>query len=156
MSVQTQIDRLASAKAAIKTAVEGKGVTVPDGTLLDGMAALIDAIEAGGDNNFYVEATTFAVNTSSYTVNHNIGKKPGFCAYFAYPNNVTQWKTPSGMAFAASGSINADNQLVKVQNGVYSSTGGLFSFNSLSDISATFAPFGSFKAGYTYAFVFWG
>lgn len=48
MSIQTQIDRLASAKAAIKTAIEGKGVTVPDGTLLDGMAALIGSIEAGG------------------------------------------------------------------------------------------------------------
>ena len=48
MSVQTQIDRLASAKAAIKTAIEGKSVTVPDGTLLDGMASLIESIEAGG------------------------------------------------------------------------------------------------------------
>ena len=34
--------------ASIVAAVEGKGVTVPDGTLLDGMAALIDSIEAGG------------------------------------------------------------------------------------------------------------
>ena len=48
MSVQTEISRLESAKAAIKTAVEGKGVTVPDATLLDGMAALIESIEAGG------------------------------------------------------------------------------------------------------------
>lgn len=48
MSVQSEITRLQNAKAAIKTAVEGKGVTVPDGTLLDGMAALIESIEAGG------------------------------------------------------------------------------------------------------------
>lgn len=47
MSVQNQIDRLASAKAAIKTAIEGKGVTVPDTTLLDGFAELIEAIQAG-------------------------------------------------------------------------------------------------------------
>lgn len=50
MSVQSEITRLQNAKAAIKTAIEGKGVTVPDGTLLDGMAALIDGIEAGGGN----------------------------------------------------------------------------------------------------------
>lgn len=156
MSVQTELTRITNAKAAIKTAIEGKGVTVPAGTLLDGMASLIESIEAGGDNNFYVEAATFAVDTPSYTVNHNIGKKPGFCAYFAYPNNVTQWTTPDGMAFAASGSKNMLNQLVKVQNKYYSSTSGQFSFNSLSDISATFSPYGSFKAGYTYAFVFWG
>ena len=48
MSIQTELTRITNAKAAIKTTIEGKGVTVPDGTLLDGMAALIDAIEAGG------------------------------------------------------------------------------------------------------------
>ena len=47
MSIQTELTRLTNAKAAIKTAIEGKGVTVPDGTLLDGMAALIESIESG-------------------------------------------------------------------------------------------------------------
>lgn len=47
MSIQTELTRITNAKAAIKTAIEGKGVTVPDGTLLDGMAALIESIEAG-------------------------------------------------------------------------------------------------------------
>ena len=48
MSIQSEIDRITNAKAAIKTAIEGKGVTVPEATLLDGMAALIESIEAGG------------------------------------------------------------------------------------------------------------
>ena len=48
MSVQSEITRLQNAKAAIKAAIEGKGVTVPTWTLLDGMAALIESIEAGG------------------------------------------------------------------------------------------------------------
>ena len=48
MSIQTELARIKNAKAAIKAAIEGKGVTVPDGTLLDGMAALIESIEAGG------------------------------------------------------------------------------------------------------------
>ena len=48
MSIQTELTRLTNAKAAIKAAIESKGVTVPDATLLDGMAALINAIEAGG------------------------------------------------------------------------------------------------------------
>ena len=52
MSIQTELTRITNAKAAIKTAIEGKGVTVPDGTLLDGMAALIESIEAGGGYNF--------------------------------------------------------------------------------------------------------
>ena len=48
MSIQTELTRIINAKAAIKTAIEGKGVTVPSDTLLDGMAALIESIEAGG------------------------------------------------------------------------------------------------------------
>ena len=48
MSIQTELTRLTNAKAAIKTAIEGKGVTVPSDTLLDGMASLIESIEAGG------------------------------------------------------------------------------------------------------------
>ncbi|MGM9590624.1 MAG: hypothetical protein ACI3V0_10695 [Faecousia sp.] len=47
MSVQTEITRLESAKTEIASAIAGKGVTVPDGTRLDGLAALIDSIEAG-------------------------------------------------------------------------------------------------------------
>lgn len=52
MSIQTELTRITNAKAAIKAAIEGKGVTVPDGTLLDGMAALIESIQAGGGGSF--------------------------------------------------------------------------------------------------------
>lgn len=57
MSVQGEISRLENAKAAIKAAVEGKGVSVPDGTLLDGMAALIESIQAGGGASWVTVAT---------------------------------------------------------------------------------------------------
>ena len=50
MSVQSEINRLATAKTAIGTAIAGKGVAVPSGTKLDGMAALIDGIESGGED----------------------------------------------------------------------------------------------------------
>lgn len=42
MSIQTELTRIINAKAAIKAAIEGKGVTVPAGTLLDGMAVWND------------------------------------------------------------------------------------------------------------------
>lgn len=88
MSIQTELTRITNAKAAIKAAVEGKGVTVPDGTLLDGMAALIEAIEAGGGgleyNRLYPAATgTFTVtertafsNDSPYILQHDAGVIP--------------------------------------------------------------------------------
>ena len=47
MSTKTEITRLQNAKSSIKTAIEGKGVTVPDNTKLDGMAELINSISSG-------------------------------------------------------------------------------------------------------------
>ena len=66
MSIQTELSRLTNAKAAIQAAIEGKGVTVPDGTLLDGMAALIDSIETGGGGSANPTATAKAVNFRDY------------------------------------------------------------------------------------------
>lgn len=50
MSVQSEITRLQNAKTALKTAIEGKGVTVPNNTKLDGYADLVDNISAGGSD----------------------------------------------------------------------------------------------------------
>lgn len=47
MSIASEISRLQGAKADIKTAIEGKGVTVPLATKLDGYADLVDAIPQG-------------------------------------------------------------------------------------------------------------
>ena len=68
MSIQTELTRLTNAKAAIQTAIEGKGVTVPSGTLLDGMAALIESIEAGGGGS----GTVSGYATGTYTVASDI------------------------------------------------------------------------------------
>ena len=68
MSIQTELTRITNAKAAIKTAIEGKGVTVPDGTLLDGMAALIESIEAGGGGGAGNIATGSITNSAGYGV----------------------------------------------------------------------------------------
>ena len=77
MSIQTELARITNAKAAIKTAIEGKGVTVPDGTLLDGMAALIESIEAGGGCTITSGSFTPASDpTYGYTFTHGLGKIP--------------------------------------------------------------------------------
>ena len=90
MSIQTELTRITNAKSAIKTAIEGKGVTVPDGTRLDGMAALIAGIEAGG--KIYVETVTFTSQTREYTINHNLGEKPNFFMAFCM-DKVDQYGT---------------------------------------------------------------
>lgn len=84
MSVQTEISRLESAKQAIAAAIADKGVTVPSGTMLDGMAPLIESIVAGGgtdngplslldEGSFKLTART---GTGSYTIQHNAGVIP--------------------------------------------------------------------------------
>ena len=62
MSIQTELTRLTNAKAAIKTAIEGKGVTVPEATLLDGMASLIESIEEGGAPSLQSKSVTYTAN----------------------------------------------------------------------------------------------
>lgn len=82
MSIQTELTRLTNAKAAIKTAIEGKGVTVPSGTLLDGMASLIESIEAGG-SGVEVETGSFTLSseikiygTDGYSIVHGLSGSP--------------------------------------------------------------------------------
>ena len=84
MSIQTELTRITNAKAAIKTAIEGKGVTVPAGTLLDGMAALIESIEAGGG----VSGITYGIYIPSVTgtrhiIEHGLGVVPKLFAICA-------------------------------------------------------------------------
>ena len=90
MSIQTELTRITNAKAAIKTAIEGKGVTVPDGTLLDGMASLIESIQAGSGGFENIQTVTGSFTPESlietptqnlpsinaFTVEHNAGFVP--------------------------------------------------------------------------------
>lgn len=86
MSIQTELTRIINAKAAIKTAIEGKGVTVPDGTLLDGMAALIESIEAGGGGgDFTLGEFTLAADTKDYILAEDIDE-PTFIAVYKVEN----------------------------------------------------------------------
>ena len=61
MSVQSEITRLENAKNSISTAITNKGVAVPSGTKLDGMAALIGNIESGGAN-LQTKSVTYTAN----------------------------------------------------------------------------------------------
>ena len=67
MSIVSEVNRLKDAKTAIKTAIEGKGVTVPDATMLEGMAALIESIQAGSGGNLVTGEVTFESDLNLYT-----------------------------------------------------------------------------------------
>ena len=113
MDIQTELTRITNAKAAVKAAIEGKGVTVPDGTLLDGMAVLIDSIETGGgaENLFGTYFETGSIIpasdiTSDYTIEFQINfmQVPGnsytpyynFFLWCSIPPGYTSVEIPKG------------------------------------------------------------
>lgn len=77
MSIANEIQRLQSAKADIKTAIENKGVTVGDGTI-DTYADLISQISVGGEGLKYASGTVEFTNTSTQSLvfYHNLGVVP--------------------------------------------------------------------------------
>ena len=98
MSIQTELTRITNAKAAIRTAIEGKGITVPSGTLLDGMASLIESIQAGGDFNSTIVKGSFTLSertkipnqtypsSDAFMIEHNSGFVPR--AVFLYTEKI--------------------------------------------------------------------
>lgn len=84
MSIQTELTRIINAKAAIKAAIEGKGITVPDATLLDGMAALIESIEAGGGATGITTGVYIPTSTGyDNVITHGLGVIPKLFAICA-------------------------------------------------------------------------
>ena len=139
MSIQAELTRITNAKAAIKTAIEGKGVTVPDGTLLDGMAALIESIEAGGgsgggDGGWAIDG--FALLSGTFTPEADITS--GY-----YKIKVGTYKTAPTKVYSALYIIDGfpDGSTTKhgiaaigttmVQNGSYSNRGAYLKISSL-------------------------
>ena len=97
MSIQTELTRLTNAKAAIQTAIEGKGVTVPSGTLLDGMASLIEGIKTEK-----VITGTFTVesDTGSYNIDYrpqSVEEWPSWLIIIAEKDTPTEYFSFEGV-----------------------------------------------------------
>lgn len=103
MAIYDQINRIKNAKAAIKTAIEGKGVTVGNGTI-DTYADKIDQIQQGGD-----ATTVMLVERTGTSITIPVGTtKIGNYAFYVYstlstvtiPDSVT---SIGNYAFGTSG-----------------------------------------------------
>jgi hypothetical protein len=76
MSIQTELTRISDGVSDALVALEEKGVTIPDGIKVDGLADLIAAIESGGGNLNGVWGLFTPANTSLVTIDHGLGKRP--------------------------------------------------------------------------------
>lgn len=80
MSVQSEINRISGAKSDIGAAIAEKGVTVPAGTKIDAMAALIRTITGGGSSGdgSHEQCIPYEGNGFTYTVGAVEGAQYGF------------------------------------------------------------------------------
>ena len=75
-AMATNINGAKTAVDAALAALTEKGVTVPAGTKVDGLAALIAAIEAGGGLTMARGEYTPAENQNNAIIEHGLGKAP--------------------------------------------------------------------------------
>ena len=131
MSISSEITRISNAKTAIAESIANKGVTVPSGTKIDGMAALIDSIQTGGaavqpskaltvtsngTTTITPDAPYEAIKQVNLTVNVASGGGGGDGFKITFPATATNWGRV----------INADLLL---------SDGTVKSFTSYSEVS---------------------
>lgn len=115
--IRNEIDRIDSAKEAIATAIADKGVTIPQGTLIDGMAELITEIRGGlsvdlvtvpslpstaVDGQIVVESTTPA-NHVYITTDEPVTAEVGDILIAIEPGATVKWELTDGINFLRGG-----------------------------------------------------
>ena len=106
MSISSEITRISNAKTAIAQSIANKGVTVPSGTKIDGMATLIDSIQTGGGavqpsksltvtsngtTTITPDAPYEAIKQVNLTVNVASGGGGGAGFKVTFPATATNW-----------------------------------------------------------------
>jgi hypothetical protein len=87
MSIASEITRLQTAKANIKSAIEGKGVTVSSSAKLDDYANLISSIETASTVYTYI-AVTSTLNSTERATMQNLQ---------IYDSTGQSWTSPGGL-----------------------------------------------------------
>lgn len=74
MSIATEIQRINTAKSGIKTAIENKGVSVPDSAKIDSYPDYIDQITGGGSVEY---EPGFGINIESNVISAEVEYQNG-------------------------------------------------------------------------------
>ena len=91
------VEKVKNAHAALKIAIESKGVAVPAGTKLTGMPALVDQIQTGGGGGGedYGYLTFTAEQATTLTLKQNGDVEPLKLLKSTDAVNWTKWENPS-------------------------------------------------------------
>ena len=98
MSIASEISRLQTAKADIKTALENKGITVPSSTKIDGYAQLINGIPTADpmiDSHYYRDLG-LPSGTKWATMNVGASSETDYGNYYQYGKGAAQYAATSG------------------------------------------------------------
>ena len=178
MSIQTELTRITNAKAAVKSAIEGKGVTVPEGTKLDGLAALVEAISAGGVSPDFGYALDFGTmilaNDEGGSSKDIITKLRKVYAAFVWCPELFTTAPESTHTPIIGGAYIADRVGITISNETYHKISSCLYRNKASfpaslggstSVKLTVRPSASFSiyvqnqyyiAGYEYRWIAWG
>ena len=100
MSIASEISRLQTAKADIKTALENKGITVPSSTKIDGYAQLINGIPTADpmiDNHYYRDLG-LPSGTKWATMNVGASSETDYGNFYQYGKGADQYAATSGQS----------------------------------------------------------
>lgn len=162
MSVATEITRLTNAKAALKTAIEGKGVTVPSATKLDGYAALVGNISTGSPATVATATKTVGSSNASSLAFTVSGKPKMFVVQISLASSGSYLTNSSTSTYLVS-SVAGDGTNVYTTAVRYNSSGTraareyYYTTGSTSYNNGTFtvtAGNGSFAANQTYRLIY--
>lgn len=111
MSISTEITRLQTAKADLKTAIEGKGVTVPSATKIDGYADLVESIETGGGGDITPYLNIIARDGSITKLADPNIIRVGFAAFYNW-SGITEVTLPNCTQISGQSFMNSANILL--------------------------------------------
>ena len=132
MSIATELTRIQTAKADIKSAIEAKGVTVPSNALIDDYDTYIAQISGGGGSNdlkdlLEKDITSVDIPDGTTKIGSYAFIECTSLASVSIPNSVTRIENDAFNTCSSLTSITIPNNVTSIGNGAFAYCTGLTS-----------------------------